>query len=67
MSTPLVTCVKNYILTVIIRGESYLAWPLWFVYSSTICFYIISKDKINKTVLLGLLLVGISIISIYIF
>lgn len=56
--------ITYYFGSLFINGMSYLAWPLWYVYSSAICFYILSKFKISQRNLWCLLLFGLIIMYI---
>lgn len=45
---PLKKAIFDYITSVLINGESPYAWPLWFIYSMAITFFILSFFRITK-------------------
>lgn len=56
----------DYIKNVVIRGESYLAWPLWFIYAAAVfhaCYYLVLKFRIKKPLLyLGIFFISLGLV-----
>lgn len=66
---PLFKFIISYIISILCRGETYLAWPLWFIYAAAIFhgFLFIVKKYINKNgiVLLFIFFLIVSLISFF--
>lgn len=56
--------LKSYIISVVISGESYLAWPLWYIYSFAIfCFIFSLNNKKSFFYYIGVIYILVYIIG----